>query len=87
MRNPNADALRKGSMFKKIVDKCKKANTCFGCDAFNGKVTHTQKGGHGEGLKKPVYGNPHEKGLMMTSDWEGSGRCLIFSLCVSVFYD
>lgn len=41
MRNPHADALRKGSMFKKIVDKCKKANTCFGCDAFNGKVTDT----------------------------------------------
>ncbi len=38
MRSPYADALRKAAIFKKVVDKCKKANFCFECKAVNGKI-------------------------------------------------
>lgn len=38
MRNPNTDALAKMSLFKKVVDKCKKAKTCPHCSATNGTV-------------------------------------------------
>jgi hypothetical protein len=38
MRSPHADALRKAAIFKKVVDKCKKASYCFDCKAANGKV-------------------------------------------------
>jgi DNA-directed RNA polymerase III subunit RPC1 len=38
MRSPHADALRKAAIFKKVVDKCKKASFCFACKAVNGKV-------------------------------------------------
>lgn len=38
MRSPHADALRKAAIFKKVVDKCKKASFCFECKAVNGKV-------------------------------------------------
>ena len=38
MRSTSAamDALTKGSMFKKIVDECKKEKTCPHCDYSNG---------------------------------------------------
>lgn len=38
MRNPNTDALIKQSLFKKVVEKCKKAKTCPYCGATNGTV-------------------------------------------------
>jgi DNA-directed RNA polymerase III subunit RPC1 len=37
-RNPNTDALAKMSLFKKVVEKCKKCKVCPHCDAANGTV-------------------------------------------------
>lgn len=38
MRSPSADALRKAGIFKRVVEKCKKASYCFECKAVNGKI-------------------------------------------------
>lgn len=38
MRNPNTDALAKMSLFKKVVEKCKKSKACPQCSATNGTV-------------------------------------------------
>jgi len=38
MRNPNTDALTKQALFKKVVEKCKKAKDCPYCGATNGTV-------------------------------------------------
>jgi len=42
MRSSSAamDALTKGSLFKKIVDECKKEKTCPHCEYSNGNFTH-----------------------------------------------
>lgn len=49
MRSPHADALRKAALFKKIVERCKKTNTCYYCQALNGKAR--RKGGHSAWLR------------------------------------
>lgn len=38
MRNPKTDSLSKSSIFKKLVDKCKKIKNCPHCGACNGTV-------------------------------------------------
>jgi len=38
MRHPKTDALAKATLFKKLVDKCKKAKTCPYCLSLNGTV-------------------------------------------------
>lgn len=38
MRNPHTDALAKMSMFKKVIEQCKKCKTCPYCSATNGTV-------------------------------------------------
>jgi DNA-directed RNA polymerase III subunit RPC1 len=38
LRKPGIDALQKNSIFKKIVEKCKKCHVCPRCGAFNGSV-------------------------------------------------
>jgi len=38
MRNTNTDALTKQALFKKVVEKCKKAKLCYYCGATNGTV-------------------------------------------------
>jgi DNA-directed RNA polymerase III subunit RPC1 len=38
MRSPKTDALAKSGLFKKVVDKCKKAKHCPYCAAYNGTV-------------------------------------------------
>jgi DNA-directed RNA polymerase III subunit RPC1 len=38
MRNPNIDALAKMSLFKRVVEKCKKCKVCPECGATNGTV-------------------------------------------------
>ena len=38
MRNPNADSLQKASVFKKLVEKCKKVRHCPYCGQNNGTV-------------------------------------------------
>ena len=38
LRKPSIDALMKASIFKKIIEKCKKSHRCERCGAFNGPV-------------------------------------------------
>jgi DNA-directed RNA polymerase III subunit RPC1 len=38
IRKPSIDALMKASIFKKIIEKCKKSHKCERCGAFNGAV-------------------------------------------------
>ena len=38
MRDPRADALRKQSLYKRVVDRCKAASKCPYCGARNGPV-------------------------------------------------
>ena len=38
MRNPRTDVLGKASLFKKVVEKCKKVRTCPHCGQLNGTV-------------------------------------------------
>lgn len=38
MRNPRTDVLAKSAIFKKVIDKCKKAKACPHCHAANGTV-------------------------------------------------
>jgi len=58
MRAPHADALRKAAIFKKVMDKCKKAAFCFECKAVNGKIKKIA----GAGMLKLIherYGGRH----------------------------
>ena len=65
MRNPRTDVLGKASIFKKVIDKCKKAHRCPHCHKPNGTVKKV----HGAPTLKIVH--ERYKGRHMNDEIDG----------------